>query len=893
MRRLLTLAGSASCAAASALRGGISELPVDEKGLDWGGCVVPYQDGAYSPDCQPGTLAPKGKVCQWYLEQGGGYSCENLGNATCDKSGTGYWNGNPFWSPQCHPNPCTGGPLINDDKNANYDTCTKSGYTGQKCNPQCLPGSHLRPPGYFVLNCDKNGHYDTQGAQDRYPDRKICQPDNCGQGPQPEFKDPQADYSRCSARMSGDTCRPDCKDGWHLHGDFVLRCTNMAISAGGGYNASGAWCEPNKCEGGPYTAFDNHANYSSCLPKRTGDTCLPTCAAGYAGSGDAGFQLVCLNNGARNDVFNAHGWSCAPKTCKGGPKPGTNGHDANFDNCNQKYTGDRCSPECSTGYGIEGGDFILVCDGRAAAGNSYNASNAQCTPNSCTKGPKHKDPTAVFDKCNANRTGDWCFPKCVEGYILKGGFKLVCEEKMYEVTAEANMLCVPGPCSGGPEISGSQPKSGSALVQPNWDGCNRKHTGDLCNPECGDGFAVTGGAFHLMCVEGHYKVAADIGCARQCSKGPLKPDPHGDYDECNANVTGDMCTPRCAPGWRASGSFQLECVHEGSGPDNEGGSYDASSVYCSPNPCTGGPRSHMDQHAEYADCERLHSGDQCTPNCPMGFEATGSIALVCELVGNSTQYTFNANGMKCKPGKCYGGPERGVDPTANYTLCDHMESGQVCIPGCTHGFHSSGNVTLVCNYGSYDASGAKCIENQCQAPRLGGFPGYVFGHQDCTYVKDCLAGIQCAPGHVQADRDEGGINLACPVDGGPFLPTGCSEVACPPGATRCTGVCACDAENGYEGYLHWDAGAGEWQGHCNHTEAAAAAAATAKESSCTRWWLWLIIILLILLWLGTVYYFTRKQQTKKPKQTASARGPGESYGSTDQHAPGDEGSYYF
>jgi len=788
-----------------------------------GECIVPAQIGAtIHPPCVPGALVEPGQSC--IFTQDPGFHCDNAGNNTCDETGTTWWNGDPMGGLLCSPNKCDGGPKGMTDPNAYYDNCTSRGFTMQLCNPTCKPGHHPRPPGYFQLECDHNHQYTTP-AQKGQP---MCQPDPCIRGPKPGTAANNASYTECNAMISGDKCMPKCNHGYHASGELDLICDARSLENGGGYDASAVKCLPNHCRGGPYVGADPKADYSKCNKMTTDQWCRPECALGYAGSGDAGILLKCI--AASLDEYDASGFSCEPKTCKGGPIEGTRvSGEEEYKHCSESLrTGDTCIPKCPVGWEAEG-SFTLTCTGAEGKLNTFNASGARCVPSACTKGPSAGSSShADYSHCNKEHTGDKCIPKCDSGYTASGEVSLTCIDGHYDASGAS---CVPGSCKNGPTVLDDS--SGKGTMEPDWDRCNHLHTGDICNAKCPLGYTVLGGGFPLVCNNDTYAVKAGITCARSCTEGPVPEsrDPHASYDTCNSKASGDTCKPTCAPGWTVSGSFTLVCKKKGDNEtDGKGGVYDASSVTCVPNACSGGARQDefLDPLADYSNCDTKVSGEKCSPICPRGWSTDGDLALVCTNSANASG-VYSARGATCDANTCTEGPlkfHKGMD----LSPCKKLKSGDICYPKCKEGTHLVGSIELKCTHEQYDASGAQCVENQCKAGRM--LPGYIFAESSCSTVSDCMingkVGMTCAPGYLEAGPAEGGLQLVCPEDGDVFLPSGCSAVACPTGASMCTGVCKCNGELGYAGILKWQANGwkdgkyieGKWLNECTKTSGA-------------------------------------------------------------------------
>eukprot|EP01065_Artemidia_motanka_P008951 TRINITY_DN1454_c0_g2_i3.p1 TRINITY_DN1454_c0_g2~~TRINITY_DN1454_c0_g2_i3.p1 ORF type:complete len:4987 (+),score=1087.78 TRINITY_DN1454_c0_g2_i3:1191-14963(+) len=732
----------------------------------------------------------------------------------------------------CRPNACALGPVPGTaDPRGDYSACG-SLVSGQTCQPVC--GSGYTPSAAMQLVCDASQRFDASAS--------TCAANGCGGGPS-AGADANADYTACSGMATGQVCSPVCASGWTTVGTFVLACGTSFT-----YNATGAYCTANQCNAGPSLNVDAVAVYSACNLLTTGSLCTPACPLGYAAYGS--FSLVCSGAG-----YDARGAACVPNPCGGGPSGGGDGR-AEYSQCDAQRTGDLCIPNCQSGYTALG-SFTLLC-----SGSQYDASGAICTPNTCAAGPAAGDAKADYSVCSLQASGDTCVPRCAPGYTVAGNFTLLCPAAVQYSTAGA--VCSPNPCSGGvlPDqqmdefavygacdalrsgdscapscndtrysllssfqlvcVGGRYSASGrvcsdctkgpTAAADPRADfgNCSRKRTGDACTAadvSCQPGYTPTG-SFALSCGGVQYD-AAGVTCApNPCVSGPSTgADPRATYTDCSANSSGDLCTPTCAEGYSANGSFTLQC---------EGLRYDASAVSCIPNSCLGGPVNADAQAdysactsgvtgevcavacgpgfagpnfrpicgsdrrydasaatctaapcaggpisgtaaagADYAQCNLLASGDVCAPLCVAGQESIGTVTLLC--IGGQ----YNASAAACQPTACTSGPAINADPQADYGVCSARRTGDVCEPTCAAGWSVVGSFVLLCTGSGYDASGAVCRVNACS----GGPSGNADALANYTVCNSLTSGQECSPVCPQGWMLEGTVSLTCGVDG--------------------------------------------------------------------------------------------------------------------------------
>jgi len=100
--------------------------------------------------------------------------------------------------------------------------------------------------------------------------------------------------------QTGQTCQPTCSNGYHAEASLTLACFQLTAGNSTRYmfDATGARCMPNTCEGGAEGVTDA-AVYSKCNQRRTGEMCEASdihCGPGFRPT-DGALQLVCDANG--------------------------------------------------------------------------------------------------------------------------------------------------------------------------------------------------------------------------------------------------------------------------------------------------------------------------------------------------------------------------------------------------------------------------------------------------------------------------------------------------------------------------------------------------------------------------------------------------------------------
>jgi len=552
-----------------------------------------------------------------------------VGNFTlhCGSHGSGGYNAS---GAVCEANLCMGGPFpdMYSDPHANYSSCN-SQRTGGNCNPTCAVGYDVSSLEGFPLKCieGRGGVKTGLGEAAFYEAEGVtCIPKRCDGGPVPETRDPRAQYSECKSKHTGDICKPTCEPGYVLEGEIDLVCTHGDWDM---YNASSARCIPAPCSGGPIGA-GSKTNFTVCNQHRTGDLCTPECETGYKpigkfqlvcinGKYDASSSSCTPNscfagpnpsflepsNATSNDTIakraellwgdcnSEHtGTTCLPSCpmgkglhgglfpllcdadghydvpsdtecelkCSGGPiNPAEH---AVYDGCNQLLNGALCRPRCHDGY-TSNGNFKLHC----LADHTYNASGAECVPNSCSGGPtRNLNNITDFSDCYSKVTGDICVPECPAGYRAGNKLSLICDSNS-QFTPLFGAMCSAEKCTGGPVDTVKPPEGSVVELQADFRDCDKLVTNQTCTAACPYGYHANG-SFTLLCQNNLYPTHNVVCAINECKSG-VYPGYVFKSPKCtNVATCGGAEGLSCLPGYvnatPTEGGLQLECpVHGG------------------------------------------------------------------------------------------------------------------------------------------------------------------------------------------------------------------------------------------------------------------------------------------------------------------------------------------
>ena len=479
-----------------------------------------------------------------------------------------------------------------------YDSCVGS-HTSESCQPECVPGWTVNGT-VDVLICSENGYFNASGVS--------CVPNKCDKGPL--VPQSNASYIACTGMHSGLYCSIVCDEGYTPSSpQLFLSCDSV-----GNFDATDVECLPNSCLSptwhtgstfpGLYDPYNNQpvASYNLCDGKETGNLCKPDCRTGYT-SRILNFTLVCSDSGE----YQALDDQCTVNNCSAGPIPDTETAFGTYEECNAKHTDERCQPNCFIGYELiptsvvsmnssedsTDSDFNLVC----SESNTYNASDIDCVPRSCSNGPswpegrnpgpfRASDGTSVisYDDCLSNKTNDLCSPVCDEGYdISHKNFLLNCNGNNTFLVPHS-MNCVPRNCSGGP----SNPEMLSDVTQQALaQTCNPKSTDLTCELDCGLYHARVG-KFRMACNEKNQYFATSVCVGKLCTgASELSRDRTADYSDCRNRRTGDYCDIKCQAGYEIQRNKGDNVANSTLGPlhcDSEG-EFAAYGVRCTVTIC--------------------------------------------------------------------------------------------------------------------------------------------------------------------------------------------------------------------------------------------------------------------------------------------------------------------
>jgi hypothetical protein len=811
---------SGDCAAV--IESGDSCTPTCNEGYTLDGIVACDDKGLVSTarcipkSCQPslvrlehGTLGACGRALQHgedcTPECDDGYDLIN--NAKC--------NLGLLRKPKCMPKSCS----VDAPVNGTNGDCPAVLKHGDACQPDCNDGHELTD----VTRCQFGKLL-----------RPRCVPQSCAVTPPTH-----GDTGLCPKILKdGESCKPDCNEGYDLVGDTMCNSGKLSISN----------CKPSDCDVTKFLQDEHIGNCPDTL--QDGESCQPecsdhgqepiglgTCDHGKfrmpsckpkscnqveipfnATHGDCGATLedgqscrpICqpghsLSSDVRCDKGTLYLAECKPSVCEvERPKNG------NVGNCPCELEhGESCTPECDVGYEPGNG---MRCSQDSMQDSPQDPiqtpikcqhgklDDYQCVPKSC---PTPVPPmNGSVGECTTDLTnGETCWPSCNDGY-----------EPIEPTSCHLGVLsvgmCLPKSCRVPPPQNGSAGNCPSLL----------QHS-QTCQVECMRGYRPSG---DTACSFGKVKLSECV--PKSCMIDNKRDFPSSKSGNCPSELDhGKSCTQICPLGHTLAAdttcSFgkltvgkcipdhceQIRDIQNGSigsclHPLQHGerclptcdegytlsqptsctaGQLKAS--VCIPNDCEVDSKTMTSANATAGDCPPiLEHGETCTPQCNVGHtidsRASGSASCTAGKLAFS----------KCTPSSCQIiAPEHG-----NVGNCPAvMEDGRSCSFNCNSGFKVTGPALTTCSEGVLKAQSCEPISCPNVTPPLHGRWG------TCQANKPLLHGESCTP------ECNDGYSLSKPyecVDGtlsvSTCIPKLCKHIAAPKNGT--IGDCSNELKTG-------------------------------------------------------------------------------------------------
>ena len=224
-----------------------------------------------------------------------------------------------------------------------------------------------------------------------------------------------------------------------------------------------AW-EPSICDAS--VAPENGAVGDCSSSLQIGDSCQPTCSSGFNPSG----PRTCVDGGVLSMMI-CLDTSGGPCDASAPPENGAVG------TCTSSLTsGTICQPTCGSGYTVSGFSY---CSGG-------NFTSATCAGDPCDEIPTPANG-GKGNCASSLSSGSTCRPTCKTGYTLSGDHS--CDGGVL-----TSGTCNPDPCdASAPPTNGAAGDCTSSLA-----------SGTSCQPECNDGYFVSGSS---SCLAGELTAA--------------------------------------------------------------------------------------------------------------------------------------------------------------------------------------------------------------------------------------------------------------------------------------------------------------------------------------------------------------------------------------------------
>lgn len=390
-------------------------------------------------------------------------------------------------------------------------------------------------------------------------------------------------FCTSSALITGQSCQPQCQDGYHASGEAHCSSAGSCSVGGTGGNGCKVVCTEHVDADGATVAASNsctlHAPLNGMLGEHcsvgylvAGQSCEPTCNAGYHVSGafscSSGELTVatCVMNDDNTD--NA---SCELQAPDNGSLDSAGGSHCS----NELLHGSSCTPKCADGFHPLG---LTKCNHGVLTHTSHGTTS---------------DGAAECAAMAAENSGT-----CMVQVPLHGSLN----------------GCEPHSASGFPSL----PAGGS------------------CQIGCDVGYQVVGSTHCDSSGSGHLTHTASCAPSYSSHAGCTVPEvtngqnPGGHY--CDSHLpAGQTCYPRCAPGFHPSG--WTSCSSSGDGT--------LAAATCEPNePTKGACAVYAPHHGSLGNCGAhwtnvMAPGDTCQVQCDSGYHAVGS--TICSSVGDSAE----------------------------------------------------------------------------------------------------------------------------------------------------------------------------------------------------------------------------------------------------------------
>ena len=443
--------------------------------------------------------------------------------------------------------------------------------SGQTCTPVCKGGYATTQTGaVLTLKCP-NGWIDVTG----WATPTTCASGLCSTSAITNAI-PGVDYASCNGLNTGQACQPSCPSGSAT--SVAGSAITVSCNVDGSFSASQTTptaCSLYRCTNTVPTSPQTGADYSNCINRYTGDTCVPTCAAGFGTpTGASSFTLSCSSAGAWNAA--AGSTACTATACTNGATTSSAKTGVDYTACKAQNSGGICAYACNGGnahYTLDasstGSSFALTCTASVLTFTDP-ASTSPCVGNSCSAGCGSGCTTnADYSSCTSLSSGGVCTPGCNAGYRLaanKVGFEVQCTSSNQFVvpsTHQGYPICQANVCSG--TVTGN--------IGLDYSSCQYTTSGYTCTPTCPAGYACGGSITpisSLVCSEnGAFTDSGNSGVtvtAERCKVvNPSSAVANVDYRHCtiSTSYSGSYCTPTCVSGYStttAATTFKQVCA---------------------------------------------------------------------------------------------------------------------------------------------------------------------------------------------------------------------------------------------------------------------------------------------------------------------------------------------
>lgn len=433
-----------------------------------------------------------GDTCAVSCRDGG----EVIGNGVIVCLNETHWSDDPI---------CT---CPKPDLNQNLKSLTEcnSVSPGNRCYLKCEDGSQITEQNNYIV-CRNDS---------KWSEQPVCEMKTC---PQPSLssalKIDKDDWSNCSSKKPGDTCKLACSKGGNIVGISTITCLSSLI-----------WSDFPTCTCPLPKLNSDIKTVGSCSDKTVGEQCRLTCKNS---SNVISFPTITCKNDST--------WGSQPRCNKNFcDKPQLKPHVIAEEACLYKLPGETCSVSCGAGGEIRGSPII-----RCTSKSNWNHQ-----PDCGCPYPILTEDIQTRNNCSQRPTGSKCYVECKDTQKLARPSNFICLDNL---TWSANPRCIVDTSLCNRPIL----KEG---IEEASESCVSKKVGQNCSLRCADGGKVVGSDTIKCLNRTHWSTQPE--CA--CPVPELPRDLELTEGDCSSKIKNQICKVKCkSPSMKLVGNDLITC----------------------------------------------------------------------------------------------------------------------------------------------------------------------------------------------------------------------------------------------------------------------------------------------------------------------------------------------